>query len=197
MARRQIDCFGLIGSTVVRTVIMMVALSLPWQRAMCQSHQLQVTITTEKMSATVTEADISVDVGSNLSYIGGGNVANWVAQPGLLVTDPVVPPRGFTLQATMINWAAIKEVEFFACKQTGQQPFQQELQPQKLTLNSGEAKDVYLWYRFRGELTRMGPQDLTIAGNMSVAGKIRGVEFQADGCKPLRLAIQVAGSKVQ
>jgi len=189
MAGRLIDCFRVIASAA----IMLAVLAFSWQSAVCQSQQLRVTITTDKISATVTEAEILVDVGSNMFYMGGRRAANWVAQPGLLVTDPVVPPEGFKLQATRINWAAIKEVAFFACKQGGlQQP-----QAQKLIFNSGETRNVYLWYTSLGDLTQMGSQDLKIAGNMLVEGKIRGVEFQADACKPMRLEIQVVASKAQ
>jgi len=186
MGKRQMDCFRVIATTV----ILLAALSLPWQSAMCQSQQLRVTITTDKINATVTDAEILADVGSNMMYFGGGRPKNWFAQPGLLVTDPVVPPQGFKLQATLINWAAIKEIEFFACKQGDAQR-----QAQKLIFNNGEVRNVYLWYRSLGELTQMGPDDLKITGNMLVAGKNRPIEFQADACQSMRLEIQVSGGK--
>jgi hypothetical protein len=62
-------------------------------------------------------------------------------------------------------------------------------------MTSGESKDVYLWYLRRGDLTPLGPEDLRITGKMLVAGELRGVEFQADMCKPLRLAIQITRDK--
>ena len=159
--------------------------------AMGQAQHLMVTIATEKTNAAVTDAEISVNVGSNMYYIGGGQAPNWVAQPGLLVTDPVVPPQSFKLQAIQVDWAAFRQVEFPACRQNEQQNQQR---PAKLTMADGESREVFLWYRSRGELTPLGPEDLKITGKMSVAGQVRGVEFQADWCKLLRLTVQVQSS---
>ena len=163
--------------------------------AMGQAQHLTVTIVTEKLSATVTDAEISVDVGSDMHYIGGGYARNWVAQSGLLVTDPVVPPQGFKLQPTRLNWAAVKQVEFLAACRPNEQ--QSQPPPEKLTMSSGESKNVYLWYDRRGDLTSLSPTDLKITGKMSVAGQLRGIEFQADVCQPLRLTIQLTPNRGQ
>jgi hypothetical protein len=46
-----------------------------------------------------------------LRYFGGGEAPFWSAPLGLLITDPVIPPEGFELQPTTVEWASLKQVD--------------------------------------------------------------------------------------
>ena len=103
------------GSTGLYVLAVSALVLLIRPAASGQAQRMTLTIVAEGTSSVVTDAQIMVDIGS-AGYWLGAPPPNWVVQAGISVTDPVVPPHGFKLQATSLNWTAIRQIEFSACR---------------------------------------------------------------------------------
>jgi|GEM_PF-3663826 hypothetical protein len=187
MKMRKIRFVALLGKAILYTLALPTLVMQPL--AMCQLPHLSVTIVTDKTDNLVSDAEIMVNIGTGQRLFNGAAPPSWQAQTGLFVTDPVVPPQGFKLQPTLVNWAAIKQVEFHAC---GKNEWNRAL----LTMANGDSKEVFLWSpRWDGDFSILGASGLQVTGKLLVAGKVQDVEFHADWCRPLRLIIQVQASQ--
>lgn len=101
-----------------------------------QDQHLTVTIMADKTNGTLSDAQILMNRGSNRLFIGGGEAPFWSAPSGLLITDPVIPPEGFQLQPTIVEWRSLKQIDFLSISNYCRV---------KITMVNGAQRDVFVW----------------------------------------------------
>lgn len=143
-----------------------------------------VTIVTEHVNRTITDAQILVNEESSLRKIGTSwQVPNWVPYEGIDVTDPVAPPDGFKIKSTTVKWSSIKQIDFLGCEQW-------DRCKGTVTMRSGESRGVFVWRdSYLNMREGLAPDHVKIVGRMLVDGQLRDVEFQ-DTDSWLRLIIR-------
>lgn len=133
------------------------------------AQKLNITVITTESKTTLSAASILINSGHG--YLIGSVFQNF---RGIHVTDAAVPPKGFKLKSSIVNWNDLRQIEFVDWDvKEGDQRFTKA----RITLAAGPTREVFLWNPGSNDsLYSLVWSDIKIVGKLNVKGSEQEVE---------------------